>query len=187
MSDDAALIRRCQAGDMAAFETLFQTHARPVLQLAYLITRDQAAAEDVLQESFAHAFRSIGQLRDPRAFRSWLHQIAVREARRAVTRTRAERARLVAAHRHALGVQTAPQDDVVRRQLLWDAMGRLPEQQRTALVLHYYHDQTVADVARLMDCSPGTVKSWLARARATLARYLGASAGELGGDPTWTG
>lgn len=66
--EDSQLVRRCQSGDPTAFEALFSRHSRRVLQTAYLITGDRAAAEDILQEAFTQTIRAIGQLKEPLAF-----------------------------------------------------------------------------------------------------------------------
>lgn len=168
--DEAQLVRRCQAGDMAAFEALFRAYSRRLIQTAYLITADRRVAEEVMQEAFAQMFRMVGQLRAPEAFGAWLYRIAVREARRSSARERSERGVAV---RTADGPIPSESSDVVARQALWEAIGRLPQQQRIAVVLHYFQDRPVAEIAEIMETPEGTVKSWLHRARQTLSREMG--------------
>lgn len=178
--DDATLVRRAQTGDQTAFAALFERYAREVLRTAYLLLSDRSAAEDVMQESFVQAFRSLGKLRSPEAFRAWLYRICLREARRAAAKDRTQR---LAADRCAQepGATVLPGPHEAESEALWQAVQQLPEQQRVAVVLFYYQDRPVDEIAAVMETRPGTVKSWLHRARASLARQLGEVAPELGG------
>lgn len=180
--DHEALIRRCQAGEGAAFATLYQHYARKVYQTAYLIVGDRSVAEEVMQEAFAATFRAIGGLREPAAFSAWLYRMVVRQARRVAGRERAQH-HLTDMVTDVLPVVPDTQDRSVLRQVLWDAIRTLPEQMRTVIVFHYYHDRSVAEIAALMEVPEGTVKSWLHRARAQLGRLIGEPAGVDGGEP----
>jgi RNA polymerase sigma-70 factor (ECF subfamily) len=179
---ESELVRRCQSGDEPSFEGLFHLHARRVKQTAFLITGDHRVAEELMQEAFTQAFRTITQLREPAAFAGWLSQITVRLARRASIRRSSERA---ATDRLAiLTPSSLPShaDESDRRQLLWSAIQSLPESQRTVVVLHYYEDRPLAEIANLLGVPQGTVKSWLHRARTTLAAYLSEDLARNGGE-----
>lgn len=175
--ENEILVRRCQAGDREAFAALFRRYTEPVLRTAYLITGNRAVAEEVMQESFAQAFRSIGGLREVWAFGPWLFRIAVRLARRTAARERAGQ-KLAAVYARLWQADAVPvPDDLAARDRVWECVARLPERQRTVLVLHYYLDRPVSEVAAIMEAPVGTVKSWLHRARAALATELGTAAG----------
>src|SRR6266849_9023836 len=73
---DEALVRGAQSGDRAAFEEMVRRTSRLVFARLYLETGDTHRAEDLLQETLLHAFRSLGELADPKGFRSWLLKIA---------------------------------------------------------------------------------------------------------------
>lgn len=179
--DERELVRRCQEGDLAAFEALFRQHAPRVLQTAYLILGDRQMAEDVMQDAFAQTFRVIGQLREPEAFRGWLYKLTVRRAWQQAAR---ERTQLEAARRlgaEPLDPGPSPFDDVVRRRLVADAVLQLPPQQRAAVVLFYFQDRSLGEIAGMLDAPEGTVKSWLHRAKGTLARLLGEPQPTVGG------
>ena len=77
---EAALVRRCQAGDRTAFEELVRSYARLVWASVYGLVRDPAWTEDLVQETFLRAWESIGELKEPGAFRGWLLTIARRLA-----------------------------------------------------------------------------------------------------------
>jgi RNA polymerase sigma-70 factor (ECF subfamily) len=181
--DERELVRRCQAGDLQAFEALFREHAPRVLQTAYLILGDRQTAEDVMQEAFAQTFRVIGQLREPEAFRSWLYKLTVRRAWQESARERSqqEAARRLAAFPPPPGA--APFDEAERRKLVADAVLQLSAQQRAAIVLFYFQDRPLGEIATILDAPEGTVKSWLHRAKATLARLLGEPQPTVGGEP----
>lgn len=182
MVEEAHLVRRCQAGDLDAFEALFRLHSPRVLQTAYLLTGDRHTAEDVMQDAFAQTFRTIGQVREPQAFSAWLYRTAVRLAQRASIRERAGRLAVLNLARTPQAANPPPQDAAATRRMLWDAMKALPEQQRIAMVLHYFQDRALSEVAQLMDAPEGTVKSWLHRGKAALARALGQETDLSGGD-----
>jgi RNA polymerase sigma-70 factor, ECF subfamily len=170
---EAELVRRCQRGDVAAFEALFARYSRRVLQTAYLITGSRSTAEDILQEAFVQTFRSIAQLREPQAFPGWLLRIAVRTARRYMQQESAMHRSAIKAAGAEAGSEPAPDNQVVVRHAIWAAVGRLSDQRRIAVVLHYFEDRPVGEIADLLEVPEGTVKSWLYRARSALAAQLG--------------
>lgn len=165
------LILRCQEGDRAAFETLFHLYRDDVFRFAYLVVRDTNQAQDVVQESFLKVYRSIAKFQFRSSFRSWLYRIVVNEA---VTLMRKKRVKelpgLDLLHDRAEpSVQEwQPEDAVVeeeeRRTLRW-AIDQLDPVHRSVIVLKYYHEFSDPEIAQILGCPPGTVKSRLHRAR----------------------
>ena len=161
-----------------ALEELLATYGKQIQGVAYLILRDQADAEDVVVETLLTAFERAGDLRDDAAFRPWLMRIATNHAlglRR--SRSRVVRLHLVPEmgdHDHG----SASTDRVA----LLDGISDLPIQMRAAVVLRYYADLTVEDVAIALNKSPNTIKAQLQtaldRLRVSLADPVGASASE---------
>jgi RNA polymerase sigma-70 factor (sigma-E family) len=147
---------------------LYRAHLPGATRLAYLLTGDRAAAEDVAQEAFLRAASRLGALRDEAAFGAYLHRAVVNRVR-----NRARRLRLERAHAEPPPV---PYDlpDLGTRDRLWTALQRLPHRQRAALVLRFYLDLSEADVAERLGCRPGTVKSATARGLAALRADLSA-------------
>ena len=145
---------------------LYRAHLPGATRLAYLLTGDRAAAEDVAQEAFLRAASRIGALRDEAAFPAYLHRAVVNRVRNRARRLKLERSRVEPA--------PAPYDlpDVATRDRLWVALQRLPHRQRAALVLRFYLDLSEADVAERLGCRPGTVKSATARGLAALRADL---------------
>jgi RNA polymerase sigma-70 factor, ECF subfamily len=162
--------------DVADFDQLYQAHYGRVLAIAYALSADAEAAQDLTQEAFCRAWQRwhrIGAYDDPVA---WI--------RRVITNLAASRWRRLAIarkylHRH-LPAQSAPLDpDHVA---VIAALRELPVPQRQAVVLHHLVDLPVADVAHELGVPEGTVKSWLHRGRAALAARLADPATEVTSD-----
>jgi RNA polymerase sigma-70 factor (ECF subfamily) len=167
VDDDRDAVARCLQGDEAAFAELFRRHEARVLRLAYALLGDREAAEDAKQEAFLAAFRSLDRMNADVAFSSWLHRNLVWAAR-AVSR-RAYRRREVTGDppdRDGLGAAFEDQD---RRAALLAALRALPAGAREAVVLRFYLDLSESEIARLLGCRPGTVKSRISRGLRRLA------------------
>ena len=141
-------------------------------RVAYGVLRHREDAEDVAQEAFIRAHRSIAQLRDRERFKCWLVRMTWRLA---IDRIRSEKRRT--AREVAVDVQQSAnlEHDLEARERarrLWDAIDELPEKLRLAIVLASIEGHDIADVARLLDVPEGTVKSRLFLARKALAEKL---------------
>ena len=123
-----------------------------------------ADAEDAVSQAVLLAWQSLDRLRDPEALRAWLVKISVNCARQLNRRSRRE------VYLEDLPPQAAAREDP--RPELWDAVLSLPRDQRAAVVLYYYEDLPVADIASLLRVPAGTVKSRLSRARDKLRLAL---------------
>jgi RNA polymerase sigma-70 factor (ECF subfamily) len=161
-----------------ALEDLLATYGKQIQGVAYLILRDRSDAEDVVVETLLTAFERAGDLRDEAAFRPWLMRIATNHA----LSMRRGRARVVRLH---LVPEVGDHDHGAAstdRVALLDGVADLPIQMRAAVVLRYYADMTVEDVALALNKSPNTIKAQLQtaldRLRVSLADPLGASASE---------
>ena len=172
---EALLLERCRKGDTRAFQALVEAHQDRAYALALRIVRRELDAEEVAQDAFVRAWRSIGEFRGDAAFGTWLHRIVVRRALDRAETLRARAAREVesedemADQPDAPGFTTgtgSPPSREGRR--LVRLMDTLPPVQRTALSLHYYEDRSVSEIATLLDMPEGTVKTHMSRARAAL-------------------
>ena len=162
LDDDRDLVARCLHGDEDAFAELFRRHEGRAVRLAYAILGDRAAAEDAKQEGFLAAFRTLPKMHDGVAFSSWLHRNVVWATR--TQSRRAHRRHEVSEHcgEAASGHQEFEQQE--RRGVVVDALRLLPAGGREALVLRFYLDLPEAEIARILGCRPGTVKSRISRA-----------------------
>jgi RNA polymerase sigma-70 factor, ECF subfamily len=168
VGDDAALVEAARAGSRDAVEALFHRHWRRLYRAAYLICRDAAAAEDVAQEAFLAALAALDRFDRRRPLGPWLDRIA---ANRAIDwqRARAVRGEVlgdepVAA---AVGPPDAPRDDLAA------ALGELPTEQRTVIVLRHVLGFTPREIGRLLGLPTGTVNSRMRRGLDGLADRLG--------------
>ena len=168
---------RCQSGDADAFEDLVAAMERPLLYYATSITGNQDSGLDVLQEVWIKAFRGISKLKDPGALRSWLysitHGIAVDRIRRNTARERAEQVELED-FQEADEPSFAAEDAAEIHQ----ALSELGLKHREVLVLHFLDDLSIAEIAKVVGCSEGTVKSRMHYAKQAMKEIL--SGGDYG-------
>lgn len=141
-----------------------QTYSRDMYRAARALTPCDADAQDAVGQAVLLAWQSLDRLRDPEALRAWLVKISVNCARQLNRRSRRE------VYLEDLPPQAAARKDP--RPELWDAVLSLPRDQRAAVVLYYYEDLPVADIASLLRVPAGTVKSRLSRARDKLRLAL---------------
>lgn len=170
---DAALVRRCRHGDTGAFGLLVAKHDKRVYALVARVLGPAATADDVddvAQDVFVQAWRALPRFRGDAQFSTWLHRIATNMAIKQWHRAKrggqaVSQEDLPPAVRAALADPArGPEDEAVQRardRALRAAVDRLPEKQRTVLLLHYFEDLPCEEVAALLGCSVGTVWSRL--------------------------
>jgi len=169
--NDQQLIQRARQGDPRAERAIYEAHVDRVFGLAYRLTGDQCLAEDLTQEAFLKAFDKLDTFRGDAALSTWLHSITARtvlSGLRKVSRLR----------QHEAVVEDLPEQpdrprpDAELRLLLDDAIDTLPEDLRTVFLMHDLEGFKHREIADGMDISPGTSKSRLHRARASLRDHL---------------
>jgi len=180
---ETAVVRAAQAGDEAAFGTIVRSYQRAVYRVAYGFTRNAADADDLAQETFLRAWRSLGSFRAGEPLYPWLARIATNLAislhRRRRRRPEQSIEPLVEAGMQ-WGVEDDPADHVARRERderLEAALAGLSEDHRAVLVLRAVEDLSYAEIATVLGVPPGTVMSRLARARGELKKRLEAGSG----------
>lgn len=142
-------------------------HQEIAYRAAYLILRDAAAAEDVVQEAMVKAYRAMGRFREGGAFRPWLLKIVSNEALGAArSRKRLDRAIERASGEPAQGFPGIDETVISRERaaLIWSAMQSLGEKERVVVYLRYFLNLPERELADYLGCPPGTVKSRLHRA-----------------------
>ncbi len=181
---DRQLVERAQRGDKRAFELLVEKYQRKLGRLLARFIRDPAEVEDVTQEAFIKAYRALPAFRGDSAFYTWLYRIGINTAknylmalgRRAPTSTEVEA-------EDAEGFEDGEQlrDINTPESMLLSAeiartvnatIDELPEELRTAIQLREIEGMSYEDIARIMDCPIGTVRSRIFRAREAIAERL---------------
>ncbi len=187
MSDrevDQQLVVRAQAGDKRAFELLVIKYQRKVERLLSRLIRDQAEIEDVTQEAFIKAYRALANFRGDSAFYTWLYRIAVNTAknylmsqgRRAPTSTGYD-AEEAEGFEDATGLRdiATPEAQLMSKQIariVNQTIDKLPEELKTAIMLREIDGLSYEEIAQIMECPIGTVRSRIFRAREAVAEQL---------------
>ena len=181
---DQVLVERAQAGDKKAFGLLVEKYHRKLGRLLSRMIRDQTEVEDVVQESFIKAYRALHNFRGDSAFYTWLYRIGVNTAKNY----------LVSLGRKPQVLQNVEIEDVENfeggsemrsmetpetamatkqiAQTVNDAMAGLPEDLRTAITLRELEGMSYEEIADIMQCPIGTVRSRIFRARETISEKL---------------
>ena len=182
-SGEAALVARCNVGDEVACAELVSAHQRMVYALALNLLGDRDEALDLSQEVFLRVFRTLSSFRGQSALRTWIYRIAINQAKNRIrwwnSRHRGDQ---VSLDDHVLkfGDLESKQDILPDRLLasketaarIWQALARLPFDQRTALILREVDGLRYEEIAYTLDVAVGTVKSRLTRARQALRADL---------------
>ena len=193
---DQLLVERAQRGEKHAFELLVTKYQRKLVRLISRIVRDPAEVEDVAQEAFIKAYRALPQFRGESAFYTWLYRIGVNTAknflvsqgRRAPTSTEkdVDEAETFEDADQLRDINT-PESILMSRQVAATvnaAMAKLPEELRIAITLREVEGMSYDDIAEMMDCPIGTVRSRIFRAREAIATDLRPLLGTTG-DRRW--
>jgi RNA polymerase sigma-70 factor (ECF subfamily) len=173
---DKELVRRVKKGDRHAFELLFSRYQHKILNLISRYLRDREDVEDVAQETFIKAFRALPRFRGESAFYTWLYRIAINTAKNhQVARSRrppgtdldVDDAEYMDGT-DALRESENPESALARDELSAEidlAISQLPDDLRSAVTLREFDGLTYEQIAEIMDCPVGTVRSRIFRAR----------------------
>lgn len=187
MSDrevDQQLVERAQRGDKQAFGLLVSKYQRKLVRLLSRLIRDAAEVEDVAQEAFIKAYRALPSFRGESAFYTWLYRIGINTAknylvsqgRRAPTTTEFDSEEAESFDDgEQLRDSNTPERMLQSKQIgetVNSAMDALPEELRTAIALREIEGLSYEDIAGMMDCPIGTVRSRIFRAREAIAEKL---------------
>lgn len=189
--EEREAIARLKRGDIGGLEALVRAYQVRAVRAAYLVTRDRAMAEDIVQAAFLRAFARIEQFDAGRPFGPWFLRSVVNDAVKAAAHA-GRSLSLEASFGEAqpsfsellADPRPGPADQVEAAELrrtVWAALEQLPAPQRAAVVLRFYLGMSEAEMSDEMDCPPGTIKWRLHEARRRLKVLLRPHAGEVGG------
>ncbi|MDQ2075277.1 RNA polymerase sigma factor RpoE [Marinimicrobium sp. ABcell2] len=180
---DQQLVERVQKGDKRAFDLLVLKYQHKIFAIIGRYVRDHAEVQDVAQEAFIKAYRALANFRGDSAFYTWLYRIAINTAKNhLVARNRrppssdveVEDAEFYAGSDALKDVDT-PEHSLLRDELqgvVDQAIRELPEDLRTAVTLREMEGLSYEDIAAIMDCPVGTVRSRIFRAREAIDRCV---------------
>ncbi|GHC19398.1 RNA polymerase sigma factor [Kushneria pakistanensis] len=173
---DHQLVERAQKGDNQAFDLLIRKYQHKVIGLVGRYVHDQAEVHDVAQEAFIKAYRALGRFRNESAFYTWMYRIAINTAKNYLV-ARGRRppnsdmdisdAEVLDQSGRLADIDT-PESAIARDQLeraVFEAIENLPEDLRTAITLREFDGLSYEDIASIMQCPVGTVRSRIFRAR----------------------
>jgi RNA polymerase sigma-70 factor (ECF subfamily) len=174
----AWLISECIAGNEAAIEMLVRQYETSVFRLALSIVGDPAEAHEVTQETFLSALRSLPGYEEKRSFKAWLYTIALNHSRSHLRKRRILdrlRTTLATVFQIENQKQVSPEESVIQNEKeahLWSSLNQLDERQRTVVVLRYFHELSIAEIAEILSVKEGTIHSRLHSAREKLRNAL---------------
>jgi RNA polymerase sigma factor (sigma-70 family) len=170
---DAELLGRAARGDTEALTSLYDRHARALFAFLCRLTADEATAEDLLQDAFLAAWRGARSFRGDSSVRTWLFGVAHHKAMHHLRRSdRSSVDGIEIISDTGPAVSELAEGAWVQERVL-TALAELPPAQRAVLELVFYFGLSCAEVAEVLDCPVGTVKSWAYLARRKLAGLLG--------------
>ncbi len=182
-SDDLALVRAAQRGDMAAFEELVARHRDKIYARAYAMMRNEDEAIDLSQEAWIKGWQRLTQFQGESGFGTWMTRIVINLCLDQLRKQKRQRAESIdELEEESGGVErqmpvvtanpTAGLERAELRQRIDEALGKLSYEHRTVLVLHEFEELEYKEIAKVMGCSIGTVMSRLFYARRKLAALL---------------
>lgn len=181
---DQALVERAQRGDQKAFGMLVDKYQRKLGRLLSRMVRDQAEVEDVVQESFIKAYRALPNFRGDSAFYTWLYRIGINTAKNYLVSVgrRPQISQDVEIEdaenfedSEELRTAETPETEMMTKEIaktVNETMMALPDELRTAITLRELEGLSYEEIASLMNCPIGTVRSRIFRARETIATKL---------------
>ncbi len=194
--DDGRAIARLKQGDIVGLEHLVRKYQVRAIRAAYMVTGDLPVAEDIVQEAFLRVFERAAQFDDRRPFAPWFLRIVVNDALKAAARqgrsvssdleTRGEASIAALLPDPGPGPQEMAEQEEVR-QKVWEALERLPPEQRAAIVLRHYVGLPEKEIALRVGRPLGTVKWLLHAARKRLRTLLSPLRQSAGGEGEHSG
>lgn len=164
--DDFTLVLRTKKGDETAFYSLMMNHKEQLFKIAYSYLKNEQDALEAIQEVTFRAFKHIRKLKEPDFFSTWLIRILINHCNDELHKKK--RLEMKADFREELAFTV----DNLSRIEMEEALDTLDEKYRQIIILKYFHDLKIKDIAALLECPEGTIKTWLNKALKELRKYL---------------
>ena len=174
---DSRWLEQCRVGDSLAIERLVQTYQGAVYRLTFSILDDSDEADDATQEVFVSALRALESFRGNASFKTWLFSITINVCRTRLQRhkNRGRLEQILQSLFQLNSKQAHPENETIQSEsdsALWQAIHALDDKHRIPVILRYYHDLPVAEIAETLGVPVGTVHSRLNHAREQLRALL---------------
>ncbi len=176
--DISSILRGCLAGDQSAIESMVRHFETGVFRLALSVVDDPLEASEIAQETFLATLRSLRSYEEKSSFKAWLYTIALNLSRSHLRKRMAlKRLRSVLAIGLQLETrnQVSPEERAIQNETddaVWNALQRLDEKHRIPMILRYYQECSVMEIAQIMNVNEGTIHSRLHHARERLRGEL---------------
>lgn len=187
---DPLIVKRCQAQEEEAFELLYKAVVKKAVWTAYLTMGSMGSAEDIVQEALFECFRDICKLSNPELFQAWFNKILIRKCWDRIKKHRKQSEESLDDGKYDLlndcsevfeTVHTKYMNSVIRK-----SVNNLKPEMRATVVLYYYNDFSIKEIAKIMSCYQGTVKSRLHYAKKVLEKDLKGDISENRGDTSYS-
>lgn len=184
MDNEAELVKRAQNGDVAAFEVLIEDYQKRIFSIAYRMIQHQEDAADLTQEVIVKIFKNLDKFKGDSKFSTWVYRIATNtcldEIKKARRRTVYSLDKEIETEDGSIAAElpdTAPTPEEAAekndiKKALYDAIQRLGKEHQTVIVLRDLQGLSYEEIAQILHCSVGTVKSRISRAREKLKKLL---------------
>ena len=183
-TETSQVIAECLAGDEQAIERFVATHKADVFRLALSIVQDPSAANEITQETFVFVLKSLHTYQEKSSFKAWLYTITLNTSRSHLRRQKALkklRTTLTSILRVDAQRQATPEDTIIeteKEKAVWKALNELDEKHRMVVVLRYFQDLSISEIAELLSANEGTIHSRLHTARDRMRTILAPLHGE---------
>lgn len=180
---DNELVLRVQQGDKRAFDVLVLKYQHKIIQLANQYVKDPSEAQDIAQDAFIKAYRALGEFRGDSAFYTWLYRITINTAKNFLLARSKRASEFDVDVQDAEQVDHSPQlhgmdtpeqvvlsDEILR--VINNAIEELPEDMRMAIMLREMDGMSYEEIASVMECPVGTIRSRIFRAREAIDKQL---------------
>ena len=177
-AESSRLIAECIAGNEDAIEVFVRQYERDVFRLAFSIVNDATEAQEITQETFIAALKSLHAYQEKKSLRAWLYTIGLN-----LSRSHLRKRRLVERLRNTLinifqvdaQKQSSPEEVMIQNEketLIWEALNKLAERYRMVVVLRYFHELSITEISEILSINEGTVHSRLHTARQRMKNAL---------------
>lgn len=169
MQHDEEMITAAILGDRLALQQLLKSEKEKLYRMAYTYVKNEEEALEIFQQTVLQAIESVHQLKKPAYFSTWLTRICINKALSALKKNKKL---IVTDEVEERRAENDSSVDIAQQLDVANALGLLPEKYKTALMLRYYQDFTVKQIAEVMNCPEGSVKTILHRGLALLKKDL---------------